>query len=227
MERSNTFNNIASDLVGMKVSHLWRGYGSAIFLEFGALSPGRVRRDGAPGNPKGEITIGIEWSWRIEDATSIVCGSWSEEEFWEPAFDLIRNSSVTALSIYGRLPEIDLALAGGHHLLSFMTAEGQPEWSLSDRRTRPLTWLTVRDGALFESDGTTPRTGDEHILKNIEGRNARVQIVLRTDGFFTYRISARLAEGWGPSGPDVGVYDSADTAEAEARRRVWWLSAIV
>ena len=71
----DTFHRIA--LVGMEVAHLWRGHGSAIFLEFGTLSPGSVRRDGSPGNPMGEITIGIEWSWRIENANSIVCGSWS------------------------------------------------------------------------------------------------------------------------------------------------------
>jgi hypothetical protein len=93
----STFNRIGAELVGMKVSHLWRGYGSAIFLEFGNLSPGSARRDGSPGNPMGEITIGIEWSWRIENATSIICGSWSEEELWAPAFDLIRKSCDRAL----------------------------------------------------------------------------------------------------------------------------------
>jgi hypothetical protein len=153
----DTFQRIGTELVGMKVGHLWRGYGSAIFLEFGALSPGRVRRDGSPGNPRGELTLGIEWSWRVENAESIICGSWSEEELWEPAFQLVRSSSVSGLSIFGRIPEIDLALADGLHLVSFMTAEGQPEWSLADRRSTPHVWLTVRKGILFESDGTVPR----------------------------------------------------------------------
>jgi hypothetical protein len=153
-----TFNRIASDIVGMKVGHLWRGYGSAIFLEFGALSTsGIVRRDGSPGNPSGEITVGIEWSWRIEDATSVICGSWCEEDLWEPAFDLVRHSSVRALSMFGRLPEIDLALTDGRHLLSFMTAEGEPAWSLIDRRSEPVISLSVRDGVLFQTDETVQR----------------------------------------------------------------------
>jgi hypothetical protein len=155
MQPLSTFKRIAADLVGMKVSHLWRGYGSAIFLEFGTLSPSRVvRRDGSPGNPKGEMTIRVEWSWRIEDATSIICGSWSEEEFWEPAFDLVRNSSVTGLSLFGRIPEIDLAITEDRHLLSFMTSEGQPEWSLSDRRSETYISLGVRNGILIESHET-------------------------------------------------------------------------
>jgi hypothetical protein len=152
MHAVDTFNRIGADLVGMKVSHLWRGYGSAIFLEFGALSPGRVRRDGTPGNPTGEVTIGIEWSWRVEDATSIVCGSWSEEELWQPSLDLIRNSSVMGISLFSRLPEIDLALTGDRHLVSFATAEGQPQWHLVDRRRTPYTSLSVRNGGLFEGE---------------------------------------------------------------------------
>lgn len=157
MSPLNTFNRIASDLVGMRVGHLWRGYGSAIFLEFGALSPGRVRRDGSPGNAIGELTLSIEWSWRIEDATSIVCGSWSEDELWCPAFKLIRDSPVVGLTLFGRLPEIDLELTNTIHLLSFATAEGQPEWHLCDRRSTPQTWLSVRDGVLCEDDGAEVR----------------------------------------------------------------------
>lgn len=154
MEPLSTFNRISGELAGMKIGHFWRGYGSAIFLEFGQLSPGRVRRDGSLGNPFGEIAIGIEWSWRIEDANSIICGSWSEEVLWEPAFDLIRHSHVTRLSLFGRLPEIDLAFSGDRHLVSFATAEGQPQWRLADRRSTPHAWLSIRDGTLFESDGT-------------------------------------------------------------------------
>ena len=65
----------------------------------------------------------------------------------------------------------------------------------------------------------------DSITKVIEGRNAQVQIVRRSDGAFTYRTLARLSDGWAAPGPDLGVFDSAETAEAEARRRVWWLSA--
>lgn len=154
MTPQDTFDRIAADLIGIKAGHLWRGYGSAIFVEFGSLSPGRRRRDGSPGPPRGEFTLRIEWSWRIENSNSILCGSWSEEELWEPTFDLLRNAHVSGLSIFGRLPEIDLALTGGLHLVSLMTAEGQPSWSLTDQRSTPHIWLTVHDGALFESDGT-------------------------------------------------------------------------
>ena len=34
-------------------------------------APG-IRRDGSAGNPKGEMTLFIEWSWRIEESVDLV-----------------------------------------------------------------------------------------------------------------------------------------------------------
>ena len=59
-------------LSGMPVTHSWRGYGSAIFLEFGPLTAAvdrdgkpRVRRNGSPYNPLGEMEAMIESGWRV------------------------------------------------------------------------------------------------------------------------------------------------------------------
>jgi hypothetical protein len=136
-------------LIGLPLSHLWRGYGSAIFLEFGRLTPGtRTRRDGTPRNPRGEFGLMIQWSWRIEDITSILCGSWSKDSLWEPTFDLLRNKAVAELSVVGRLPEIVVALSESLYVSSFMTAEGDPQWSLFDRRDVTLRTLSVQEGCL-------------------------------------------------------------------------------
>lgn len=51
----------------------------------------------------------------------------------------------------------------------------------------------------------------------------RVIIVRRSDGFFTYRWQERCGGDWGPASIDAGVYDSAETAEIEARQRQGWL----
>jgi hypothetical protein len=138
-------------LIGLPVSHFWRGYGSAIFLEFGRLTP-RTRRSGAAGNPRGELGLMIQWSWRIEDRVSILCGSWSEEHLWEPTFDLLRNKAVVELSVVGRLPEIVVGLTEGLYVSSFMTAEGDPQWLLFDRRGGTLRTLGVEEGRLKLDD---------------------------------------------------------------------------
>jgi hypothetical protein len=129
------FEAFASPLVGLPVSHIWQGYGSAIFLEFGSLTPSRRRRrDGSLGNPSGEFTLMVEWSWRIEGKRRIWCGSWSDAERWPRAFLRLQDATVIAVSLVGRLPEIDIALSNGLHVVSCMTAEGDPEWGLIKRQ---------------------------------------------------------------------------------------------
>lgn len=51
----------------------------------------------------------------------------------------------------------------------------------------------------------------------------RVIIVRRADGRFAYRWQDRCGGGWGAASIDAGVYDSAETAEMEARQREQWL----
>jgi hypothetical protein len=147
------FETFCATLIGEPISHVWRGYGSAMFLEIGALSP-RRRRDGTPGHPEGEVSLGVEWSWRIEDDRSIICGSWSEEELWEPAFDLLRNKGIAQCALFGSLPEVVITTVDGVRFVSFSTTDGQPQWHLVDRRHGPARWFTVRNGQLHLGDGT-------------------------------------------------------------------------
>ena len=57
------------------------------------------------------------------------------------------------------------------------------------------------------------------------GGALRVTIVRRADGRFTYRRQQREGLDWGPATIDAGVYDSAETAETEARQREPWLKS--
>jgi hypothetical protein len=54
----------------------------------------------------------------------------------------------------------------------------------------------------------------------------RVLVVKRADDLTTYRRQGLdLASGqWSVPGPDCGLYGSIETAEAEARAKVWWLA---
>ena len=68
-EEAPDFELFSSPLIGLSVSRVWQGYGSAIFVEFGKLHS-TLARDGRPGSPRGEWTLFIEWSWRIANACS-------------------------------------------------------------------------------------------------------------------------------------------------------------
>jgi hypothetical protein len=135
-------------LIGLPVAHAWRGYGTPIFLEFGALTPWHSMRDGSPGQPQGEMELMIEWSWRIEGRRSILCGSSTEEKRWPRALACLTKATVAGVTVFGRLPEIDVALSTELHVVSLMTAEGGPGWTLFDRRGERSRWLRVRCGLL-------------------------------------------------------------------------------
>lgn len=134
-------------LKGKPVAHVWRGHGSAIFLEFGSLTD-KKRLDGTLGQPGGELTLMIEWSWRVERPRSILGGSWSAERRWPSMFKHLIGCQVTQIDFLGTLPEISLCLSNGLRVVSFMTAEGQPSWALIARQPN-LGNLCVKRGKFY------------------------------------------------------------------------------
>jgi hypothetical protein len=94
----------------------------------------------------------IEWSWRIESEDAILCGSWSDEGSWGNVFESLIGRSVETVSVFGRLPELSIALSGGFRVASFMTAEGQPAWTIFDNTNgeSETHWISVRNGKICE-----------------------------------------------------------------------------
>jgi len=135
-----------SALLGKTVTHVWRGHGSALFIEFGELIS-TIRIDDEPSPPQGELTLMIEWSWRIERPKSILGGSWSNERRWPKMFEKLKGAKVTNVRTFGEIPEICVSFSNGLRVLSFMTADGQPEWAIITR-TPNIGSLGVRRGAL-------------------------------------------------------------------------------
>lgn len=93
----------------------------------------------------------LEWSWRIESQTSILGGSWSDEEGWEALFNSLTGRTVRDISMFGRLPELSLALSNEKYVVSFMTTEGQPAWSIFRRSDNDVQspCLSVLDGKVI------------------------------------------------------------------------------
>lgn len=133
-------------LLGKQVSHVWRGAGSALFLEFGKLVPTKLR-NGKAGEPDSEVTLMIEWSWRIENPRSIIGGTWSDGRRWPGMFKKIKGARVTSVEFIGYLPEICVSLDNGCRVASFSTVEGQPEWAVIERKDG-LGSLCVKKGRL-------------------------------------------------------------------------------
>ncbi len=135
-------------LIGLPVSHVWRGYGSALFVEFGELHS-QKKQDGTMANPIGDITLMIEWSWRIEKTRSILGGSWSNQKRWSGMFKKLIGAYVIDVQLIGHIPEIEISLSNDLRIVSFMTSEGQPAWALICHTIHPGT-LSVCRGKLSE-----------------------------------------------------------------------------
>lgn len=130
------------------MSHVWEGYGTALFLEFGVLTPRPPRSDGSPSNPDGEMGLMLEGGWRLEGRRSILCGSATDAARWQRALGRLRGATVIGATLVGRLPEIDLELSTGWHVVSQTTTGGGPRWTLFDHRGAGCRWLTVEHGRL-------------------------------------------------------------------------------
>lgn len=128
-----------TQLIGETITHCWRGYGSAIFIELGDLV-----KDEGDCNPRGQQTIMVQWSWRIENSSSIVMGSWSDDDLINTAPRLLIGQSVEAASFFGRLAELTLKLSELTWFTTFATAEGDPQWAIKGSDD---SWLSFKNGA--------------------------------------------------------------------------------
>jgi hypothetical protein len=139
------FRDLTRPLAGLPVSRAWRGAGSAIVLELGALE----KRYERTGKPKGEAALIIDWSWRVEGARSVPFGSWSGDRKIANGLRSLVGRTVLDLQVTGRLPELSVTLSGNRWLQSFMTAEGQPAWSVF---LQDESWLCVERGVLVHDE---------------------------------------------------------------------------
>ena len=141
------FSSLSNDLIEMKLSHVWDGYAGTVFLEFGSLTENK-REDGTLGNPKGLISIGIEWSWQLSDKNSIICTSEDPEDTWIPILKKLVGSKPTRLNVVGQPLEIEIAFSSNKVLSSLPEEECEPTWMILDNRSADAHGFEVKNGKL-------------------------------------------------------------------------------
>jgi hypothetical protein len=148
----NQFAELAEPLIGLPISRVWRGYGSALFLEIGALTEKVLRRSNGTSkiSSEGQFGIMIDWSWRVERPRSIYFGSWSSDRIIDNRLNKLQGKTIIDLQVEGRLPELVVTLSGGLWVCSFATVEGQPEWCLFLNDRSPREWLGSEQGRLIK-----------------------------------------------------------------------------
>lgn len=126
------FSRRREALIGLELTHIWRGYGSALFLEFGSLR--NVVLNGRPlRQPVGDMNIALGFTWRIEDGVTVLAGSNTEEERWPLVFERLRGSKVIDVILQGRIPELILDLDNGCRLQTFGDYGENSDWAIAER----------------------------------------------------------------------------------------------
>lgn len=151
-------------LVGHTVSHVWFGDYSALYLELAELTPSKlIRRDGSLGNPRGEFTVYAGFDWRIERPRSIYGSRDCTRRRQRSITAKLLGTRVTSASVYGRLPELQIGFSSGMWLTTFGLGSGDPDWSVSFRRSSNLHLCTTHGRlSVDRRDSTRSKPQAEH-----------------------------------------------------------------
>ena len=152
------FDAISKAIGGVAISHVWKGYGSALFIECGPLTlSDLVRSDGSVGNPLGQWSIGLDCDWRVEESSRILCGSHGETTSWQSILESLVGDFVEGVETFGDPAELRVMLKSGRRLLTFALDVDGPQWTLTDNAARPPVWVNWQNGGLHTDDGRTPQ----------------------------------------------------------------------
>lgn len=143
------FRTLTRPLIGLTVSRVWRGYGTAVFFELGDLAERKhTRKDGSTRITHwGQATVDLEIGWRVERIRSVYFGSSSGNKRISNCLNKLQGLEVVNVTVQGRLPEIVVQLSGDFWLQSFSTWEGQPDWALfSNENAETRNWIESKRG---------------------------------------------------------------------------------
>lgn len=154
-------------LVGLHVSRPSKGYGSAIFLDLGKLTPVESRH--RQHREQGEVCIALEWDWRVEHGTRILFGSSNRGPGIEVGLELFRNTRIQSLEIVGQVPELVVHFSNDCHLRSMASVTGDPQWSV---RLPDGTWIYFKKGRFLRGEGEDDIPDEESAALDVAERTA-------------------------------------------------------
>ena len=147
---------LLQSIVGSTVSHSWREH-SWLYLELNDLTEGRLLKDGARGNPRGDVSIFAGYSWRIERTSSILGGSEDTTKRRCMLAKLLIGKTIENVQISSHVSELSLRFSSGLWLSTFTTGRGDPDWDISFRRPNLGTLGCVKTKLKLVSEA--PRAG--------------------------------------------------------------------
>ena len=128
------FDKDLSGLTDMKVSHVWLGYGDALFLECDRLKKEKQALSKKDGTFKtllvGQVTFMLSCAWRVENRYTVAYGIDSGQRMLSHRTKKMVGSSIESVKTTGRIPELTIALQNGQVIRTFQSFKGPPQWSI-------------------------------------------------------------------------------------------------
>lgn len=119
------FELLVRALIGLPVAEPWKGDGSAIFLELGALSQAGSEKHR---HTRGEACIRVEWDWRVECGKAVLYGSSNSRPEIARGIDTLLGATIQRVSLTGEVPELVVEFSNGHCLRSMVMVADDPQW---------------------------------------------------------------------------------------------------
>lgn len=180
-------------LAGMPVSRTWKGNGTAIFLELGALTNDAKRR-----YPRGEVTVYVGWDWRVERGTGVLFGSSNPGSGIADGIATLAGLTIQSAAIAGVVPELLLVFSDGARLQSAAMCTATSAWDVS---LPGDVWMSCVDGAACVGDGSAMAlsTEDEAVFDHADATARRwgIRVADAPAGRCDHCTSMRPVDGTG------------------------------
>jgi hypothetical protein len=122
-------------LVGMRVSHIWFSDYSICYVELGALSAGRVLRNGKTGNPRGEASVFLGYDWLIksgyEELSRLELHANMDER--DVLASKMIGQTIDSACLGATRLEIEIGISNGVVLKSASSFDEDPTWNVQFR----------------------------------------------------------------------------------------------
>jgi hypothetical protein len=133
MKSTNEIDTYIKMCIGLRVSDIWQGKASALFIELGKLHKHRDSRNHIS-KGQGDITLMFDCRWRLESKRSIVVGALDEELKIEHQIKKLLGEPVKSILFIGRIPEISVAFKNDHYVQSFCSFRSE-DWGIIFRNS--------------------------------------------------------------------------------------------
>jgi len=154
-------------LDGMYVSSLWKGYGSALFMELTDRIP-------SSNEEKADAHIFIGYNWRFEHGPTILCGSGDPARNIAAFTDGFVGHAIASIECVGDVGELVITLRDGSIARTFQRNASSDAWHvvLPDRYS-----LSFEEGRYtisnYDDPGSTPQT----VVKELEDIHDEIRVI--------------------------------------------------